>query len=203
MFTDINSYKPSFLEQIVIDTYQQLGISHPSEIDMYTIADHFGLSIMELDVRSKVMGSTIVIDSRLYPEEQREDFFHELTHAIRHAGNQLGMTDLFREAQETEANRMPYYWLVPSFMLIEQIDLSLPLPWLIKQLAEIFNVTEKFMEKRLQLLKARIEINAAKHQLCAAMEKVPKYALIRTIGLTEYYCDALGNVLFTRRRAEL
>jgi Zn-dependent peptidase ImmA (M78 family) len=201
---DISSYKPSRLEQIVIDTYNELGITSPSEIDMRTLANHFGLRILELDVRSKMLGSTIVLDSRLSRQEQREDFFHEFTHALRHAGNQLVTHELLIELQESEANLMPYFWLVPTFMLAD-FDLSMPLPYLIPYLAEAFVVTESFMEKRLKLLKARLDMLAAEAEWAAVRESLPQYGrdynMIRTIGTTEYFCKD-GKVLYYIQRYE-
>jgi Zn-dependent peptidase ImmA (M78 family) len=201
---DISSYKPCRLEQIVIDTYNELGIIYPSEIDIRTLANHVGLRILELDVRSKMLGSTIVLDSRLSRQEQREDFFHEFTHAIRHTGNQLVTHELLIELQESEAKRMPFYWLVPTFML-SYFDLSCPLPYLIPYLAEAFEVTESFMEKRLNLLKSRLDMLAAEREMAAALERMPQfgrdYDMVRTIGATEYYCRD-GKVLYYIQRYE-
>lgn len=201
---DILFYRPSPLESFVLRTYRQLGISHPSAIDIHLIARHFGLRILTLDVHSKCFRKTIVLDSRTSWREQREDFFHELTHALRHAGNQMITSDLFAEAQESEARKMPYYWLVPTFMLVD-CDLTIPMPYLIPQLADIFDVTESFMERRLRLLKSRLDMLAAEKEMAAALKKLPQYGrdydMVRTIGSTEYYCKD-GRVLYYVQRFE-
>ncbi|WP_018132112.1 ImmA/IrrE family metallo-endopeptidase [Effusibacillus pohliae] len=202
MFKELPVYRPCRLEQVVIDTYQRIGIIQPSDIDIDLIAEHFGLRLLKLDVHSKMIGTAIVIDSRLTPQEQREDFFHELTHAIRHAGNQLTMTELFRSMQEHEANRMPYYWLAPTFMLIQRIVPAMPLAQLVPQLAEAFAVTERFMRRRLELLQARLELLVVEKQAAVAMERRPRYGrdfnMTYTIGRTEYYCKD-GRVVYKVR----
>ncbi|WP_411810215.1 ImmA/IrrE family metallo-endopeptidase [Bacillus altitudinis] len=44
-----------------------------------------------LNISSRYYAGTIIIDNRLSPQEQWQNFGHELCHALRHEGNQLIM----------------------------------------------------------------------------------------------------------------
>ena len=69
--------------------YHQINITNPSELDLLDIAYRSNLKVEFLNISSRYYAGTIIIDNRLSPQEQWQDFGHELCHALRHEGNQL------------------------------------------------------------------------------------------------------------------
>lgn len=149
------NYTTSLLEDWIEEFYKKLGIFHPHQLDLHSIANRLGYSVSYRDISSRFYDDSVIIDERLSPQEQWQDFAHELCHVERHAGNQLLMTKQFIELQEYQANLFAYHFCVPSFML-----LKLPLPDFSKQaiyfVANTFNVTLEFAEHRLDLFWNRI-----------------------------------------------
>ncbi|MBR0627371.1 MULTISPECIES: ImmA/IrrE family metallo-endopeptidase [Bacillus] len=130
--------------------YHQINIKNPSELDLLDIAYRSNLKVEFLNISSRYYAGTIIIDNRLSPQEQWQDFGHELCHALRHEGNQLIMPPLFRELQEMQAKRFAYKFCIPTFMLrkfkYEQIKYDASCI-----LANQFNVTRSFAYRRLSL----------------------------------------------------
>ncbi|RWZ60871.1 ImmA/IrrE family metallo-endopeptidase [Halobacillus fulvus] len=94
----------------------------------------------------------IVLDTKLSKPMQREQFFHELCHAIRHVGKQTMMPDAFRELQERDARHFTLYAALPYHM-IKEYDLNDP--ELIERWAYDFNVSFELCEERLEQIKRR------------------------------------------------
>lgn len=109
----------------------------------------------------------IVLDSRCKPDEQREQFFHELCHILRHVGHQSIMPEAFRELQEWDANNFTMYAALPYFM-VKQYDFEDP--YLIHNLATDFKITESLCKKRIK----QIQRNFLYNSLLVA-EPVPMY----------------------------
>ncbi len=98
----------------------------PNDLDIDKIALSFGVDIVYYDKTtfSENEERVIFIDNRNDRTEQRKVFFHELSHVIRHSGDQRWMPNLFREAQEIDAERFALYATILFFML-EQIILPI------------------------------------------------------------------------------
>ncbi|WP_234541377.1 tyrosine-type recombinase/integrase [Paenibacillus pseudetheri] len=75
-------------------------------------------------------------------------FFHELCHVIRHSGDQRWMPDLFREAQEIDADRFALYATIPFFML-DQITLPIHRSEAISLLALEFHAYPELVDQAL------------------------------------------------------
>ncbi|KML18287.1 MULTISPECIES: ImmA/IrrE family metallo-endopeptidase [Bacillus] len=129
--------------------YHQINITNPSELDLLDIAYRSNLKVEFLNISSRYYAGTIIIDNRLSPQEQWQDFGHELCHALRHEGNQLIMPPLFRELQEMQAKRFACKFCIPTFML-KNIKFT-PENYLIKDISTIFRVTQPFVVNRLKL----------------------------------------------------
>ncbi|WP_256734652.1 ImmA/IrrE family metallo-endopeptidase [Bacillus altitudinis] len=129
--------------------YHQINIKNPSDLDLLDIAYRSNLKVEFLNISSRYYAGTIIIDNRLSPQEQWQDFGHELCHALRHEGNQLIMPPLFRELQEMQAKRFAYKFCIPTFML-KNIKFT-PENYLIKDISTIFRVTQPFVVNRLKL----------------------------------------------------
>jgi len=82
--------------------------------------------------------------------EQREVFFHELCHLLRHCGNQYkNMPKAFRELQEWDAEHFTRYAAIP-FHMLKYINWKSPL--LIKELVKTFCINEKICKYRVEHL---------------------------------------------------
>jgi hypothetical protein len=88
----------------------------------------------------------ITIDIRESKSKQREMFFHELCHILRHSGNQGIMNKAFRELQEWDTNHFTKYDATPHHMI-----LYIPLydENVIEQMANMFKVIPELCEERL------------------------------------------------------
>lgn len=149
------NYQTTLLEDWIKEFYSRIGIYHPRQLDLHTVANRMGYSVVYQDMSSRFYEDQVIIDMKLLPQEQWQEFAHEVCHLERHAGNQLVMPQPFVELQEYQANLFAYHFCVPSFML-----LKLAIPESNKQaiyfLANTFNVTLDFAEYRLELFKNRI-----------------------------------------------
>lgn len=99
----------------------------------------------------------ISLDSRCTIKEQREQFFHELCHILRHVGHQSMLPEAFRELQEWDANNFTMYAALPYY-LVKQYDLNNE--YIIQDLSYDFKVTEELCVKRLQNIKRKFMVAA-------------------------------------------
>lgn len=145
------SYITTALEDWVTNLYNRLNIQTPKDLKITRICRFFGIYFKRRDIPSRydVIGryKAIIVDSRLSIEEQREQFFHELCHILRHVGNQSMMPAAFRELQERDARHFTRYAALPHHM-IKNYDLSDP--YIVQMLSEDFRVTEKLCIDRLE-----------------------------------------------------
>lgn len=147
-------YNSTALEDWIVNRYAKLHIHVPKDIDIKQLAYHHSIFIhykpmpSRYDVYGRYRG--IVLDERSSIEEQREQFFHELCHILRHVGHQTMMPDAFRELQEWDANRFTMYAVLPYFMVKEYDFYD---DQLIYNLATDFKVTKKLVIKRLDHIK--------------------------------------------------
>lgn len=143
-------YKPFELEKWISRYYLRHGINFPDDIDERTIARSFDIHLTYKEKRSFAFEDgkfkLINIDSRLSKSEQREQFFHELCHILRHCGYQTMMPKAFRELQEFDAMRFTRYATIP-FGMLKYIDLKSP--HVIYEMANTFNVSEDICRERL------------------------------------------------------
>jgi hypothetical protein len=148
------------LEDWVTRFYKRLGILHPTQININEIASLFGIYIKRKERPSfhYVNGryTEITIDVRKELDMQKEMFFHELCHVLRHYGNQLTMPKTFIELQEWDAKNFTRYAAIPHHM-VKYIDLDSP--YVIDQMVSLFKVTAELCEERLEQIKNRTRYN--------------------------------------------
>ncbi|WP_179134077.1 ImmA/IrrE family metallo-endopeptidase [Halobacillus massiliensis] len=108
----------------------------------------------------------IVLNSKLGSHQQREEFFHELCHAIRHVGKQSMMPEAFRELQERDAKHFTLYAALPYHM-IKRYDIEDP--DIIERWSHDFKVSEELCEERLYQIKRRYITAANKN--CHALNE--------------------------------
>lgn len=150
------TYPTTALEDWVTDFYLRLNIYHPDQNDMQLIARRYRIFLHKKPLPSchQIVGRYrgITIDNREPPEVQREMFFHELCHILRHCGVQSMMPEAFRQLQEWDARNFVRYAAIPHHM-IRFIDFDDP--HVIDQMASLFKVTHKLCEERLLQIKNR------------------------------------------------
>ncbi|WP_342435965.1 ImmA/IrrE family metallo-endopeptidase [Paenibacillus sp. FSL L8-0436] len=154
---NFSNYFKTPLEQWIEEQYRANGVLIPLDLDIDRIAMIFGVDIVYYDNSpfSENEDKIIFIDRRDDYIEQRKIFFHELCHVIRHSGDQRVMPELFREAQENDANRFALYAMIPFFM-IEQLQLPANRSEVISLLVSEFQIYLDFAKLRLKQVEDRI-----------------------------------------------
>jgi hypothetical protein len=151
-----NIYLTSALEDWVTSFYMQLRILYPRQIKIEHIARMNDIFIHDKPIPAfhEVIGRYrgITLDKRESIEVQREMFFHELCHILRHCGVQSMMPAAFREMQERDARHFTRYAAIPYHM-IKFIDLDDP--YVIDQMVDKFKVTPELCKERLEQIHSR------------------------------------------------
>ncbi|EJR56166.1 hypothetical protein IIM_01258 [Bacillus cereus VD107] len=155
-------YYTTQLEDYIQHLYQSLSIIVPEQIDMMEIAEKLNIWLYFAPFGSHAMErnqiASLIVDDRISQPEQWEDFGHEICHLLLHSGNQLLMHQMFLDYQESKAKNFAKQFCVPTFMLRKLSPQQLK-AYII---AEKFNVTLQFAEKRLlhyenQLLASKLQ----------------------------------------------
>lgn len=154
---NFSKYIKTPLEQWIEKQYLANGVLMPEDLDIDRIALIFGVDIVYYDNSSFSDNDdkVIFIDRRYEQTEQRKAFFHELCHVIRHSGDQRWMPDLFREAQENDANRFALYAAIPFFML-EQVQLPANRSEVMSLLVSEFQCFPDLVKLRIKQIEDRI-----------------------------------------------
>jgi hypothetical protein len=155
-FMLLSNYYTTELEDWVTNFYLRLRILHPKQLKIDYIARLNEIFITRKPLPSfhKVIGRYrgIFLDSRQSDLIQREMFFHELCHILRHVGVQSKMPSSFRDLQEWDAKLFTSYAAIPYHMLrfidFEQNNV-------VTNTAQLFQVTEELAEERLLQIKSR------------------------------------------------
>ncbi|AOK91970.1 ImmA/IrrE family metallo-endopeptidase [Paenibacillus polymyxa] len=118
----ISHYQTTYLEHCIENIYLKNGITEPQHITIDKITETLDIWIYSLSQKSKAYESatglrSILLDNRLPQKEQRIEFLHEVSHLLRHAGNQTVMPKEFVELQEADADQFVLYASMPFFML--------------------------------------------------------------------------------------
>ncbi len=149
------TYHPTALEQWVVNFYRNLKIYDPKDIDEQSICRFLGIFLYYKDCPSMSFEQgkfkSITIDKRISSEKQREHFYHELCHILRHSGWQLMIPLAFKELQEYDARNFTRYAAIPYHM-IKYFDLRDP--YVLDEMSERFKVSKKLCQERLQKMKA-------------------------------------------------
>ncbi|MGE6718680.1 ImmA/IrrE family metallo-endopeptidase [Peribacillus frigoritolerans] len=152
-------YTTTALEDWVSDFYKELKINHPIQINEEFISwsNRIFLHRKPRYGNYEIVGQYrgITVDSRESLEKQREMFFHELCHLLRHTGIQSMMHTAFRELQERDAEHFKRYAAIP-FHMLKYIDIQDP--YVIDQMVDLFKVTPELCELRLLQIKNRMNM---------------------------------------------
>lgn len=136
------------------------GICCAADMDIETIGESFGIEVHTYDGPSFADWQdgedgfrVIVLNQQLPEHERRADFFHELTHPLRHCGHQSYLPVPFVELQEYQAAVFQLAAAMPVYMLWEFQQLQTPHS---KELAEEFRLPVKLVKKRIEQIRDRI-----------------------------------------------
>ncbi len=148
-------YQPTALESWVSRLYQNLSIHIPEDLDEDTIATALGIFLFREEISplayEEGQFKSITIDCRASSAEQREQFYHELCHILRHVGYQNEMMPAaFRELQEWDARNFVRYAAIPYHML-RFINFSEP--DFLQTTAIQFGVTPTLCQERIQKIR--------------------------------------------------
>jgi Zn-dependent peptidase ImmA (M78 family) len=129
-----------------------MGIITPEDIELRTITYKLGihLSYSERRCFAREDGNfkLIHLNQFLSVEAQREIFFHELCHILRHVGFQYNlMPNAFRELQEWDANHFTRYAAIP-FHMLGYCDWKSPT--LVSDMSKMFKVSEELCNYRVE-----------------------------------------------------
>lgn len=161
-------YRPSTLEKWVSEKFIEKGIIYPHELDPRLISSAFGI-LYEPGPLPSLSGESsgipyIVVDTRLPTDEQREQFFHELGHVLRHYGNQNTMPDMFRDLQEWDAKLFTLYAAIPYHMLDFTVENT------VHSLMERFSVPLHLAQKRIELIRERYSTEKPKPKRSSVLD---------------------------------
>jgi len=136
------------MEEYVKRMYGSIDIHQPRQLDMETIATRLGLVLEWIPHESMVIDQTILIDERLNPNQQWQDFGHELCHALLHVGNQVCVPLPFQLYQEWKATNFAFHVCIPTFML-HDMELPTEEDLAIYRISKSYKVEKEFAQKRL------------------------------------------------------
>jgi len=166
-------YKETNLEQLITRLYLTNGpcIQYPEQLHSFDyLSKSFDIEVVMYRGRpfTDKIGRVVFLDERHGVFLNRMRFFHEAGHILRHEGDQRHMPQLFKAAQEAEAEAFALYAAIP-FYLLRQQDLPSHRIEIIDYIARVFLVPPKFAEKRLDQIERRIMEN----QFLAAAAEYP------------------------------
>ncbi|RYM02771.1 ImmA/IrrE family metallo-endopeptidase [Sporolactobacillus sp. THM7-7] len=141
-------YKPTFIEQWVVNTFVSADIIYPSDLEPDRVARALGIDYsvwpgITCSYRDARGNMFIMENSNTYGTGFRDQFFHELGHVIRDSGDQLSMPKLYRESQEWDANLFALYAAIPFHMI--DFDRGYTVHSIINE----FNVSVELAKKRI------------------------------------------------------
>jgi len=160
MHFDLDLYKPTELEKRISYIYRENGILSPSHMDLDKIAFIYDCHVIYSEKPTMVLyddayGGLIFLNACVTKEQQREDFFHEISHPALHVGCQNTLPELFVDLQESQAASFQLYSAMPYFMLAA-IEPSGYENEYISQLSDIFQLSFDFVNRRIEQVHRRI-----------------------------------------------
>ncbi|RKD22587.1 peptidase [Ammoniphilus oxalaticus] len=153
-------YTPTHLEEWVSRLYLRQRIREPHDICEESICRFLDIFLFYKEAPSLAFESgrfkSITINSRLPKRKQRERFYHELCHLLRHVGWQLMLPKAFKELQEYDSQNFTRYAAIP-FHMLKYFDFRDPN--IIPLMADRFKVTEELCNERLSMIKNSLIMN--------------------------------------------
>lgn len=139
-------------EEFVKEMYLKIDIHSPQQLRFSTLAERLHIDTFYWPETSQALFMNdkgfVFLNERLTPQQQWQEFCHELAHVLLHTGNQRRMPESFRVYQEAKANTFMYHAAVPTFML-DQLNLFDFEITGVYEVQKRFNVEYDFALKRL------------------------------------------------------
>lgn len=153
-------YNPTTFENYVSNIFEKLSIYEPQQIDERYIANKLDIELVYSNFKpfaeedEELNFRMINLNQYETKKVQREQFYHELNHILRHAGDQLTLPKTMIEWQEWDCKNFMLYAAIPYHMinLLKENEYTN-----IKHLSDAFGVTENIIEERLFQIKNRKE----------------------------------------------
>lgn len=152
-------YKPTNLESYVSESLKKLHIYEPGQIDKSYIAEKLGIYLSYSACKPFAHEEDdfkLINLNKFAPKKiQREHFYHELDHILRHAGNQMTLPKAMVDWQEWDCKNFMLYAAIPYHMIhyLQPFEYGN-----IKHLSDTFGVTENLIVERLEQIKRRREM---------------------------------------------
>lgn len=147
----------SVIEAYVSNLYSSLHINNPEQLNISNISDLLNIQVKYHEKFSfSICEDGLVVLKKAEPRIEWQNYGHEICHILRHVGNQMNMHQLFVDLQEYQSDYFAYHFCIPTFML-NQSELPNCLNAARSIVAETFNVTPEFAEKRLEMWKNKTE----------------------------------------------
>lgn len=140
-------YKPTALESWISKIYIRKGVLEPGDLSRDNIEKVFGFDYYVMRSPAYFIDNMVVVDKREPFPIQREQFFHELCHFLRHSPC-AGMPKMYRQLIEWEARNFIKYAAIP-FHMLDYVDKQNPLI----SMSEIFDVSLEICRERIELIK--------------------------------------------------
>lgn len=151
-------YSPFPLDKWVSSFLRKLGIFNSEDIDERAIARKLGIHLKYSNKRnySYQEGNFKIININIdqNKKKQREVFYHELCHILRHTGCQLSMPLSWKELQEWDCEHFTRYAAIPFHMLFE---LDWRSPTLVSDMSSMFNVSEEICQARIEHIRRNMK----------------------------------------------
>lgn len=145
----------TLLEDFVIKIYNNLSLSNIGNLENIDI-DYVSekLNIKTYYYHNKCQAVfykgkyKVFLNKYLTPQQQWQNFAHELGHIFQHVNDQVDDTYNFRLLEELEADNFAHHFCIPTFLL-NQIRLPYTRCEAIAVIATTFNVEHEFASIRL------------------------------------------------------
>lgn len=179
---NLNHYCPSELECWINEKYQQDGIYSPHEMDVERIAALFGVDVMYYMGPSFAdwkdgQYSVIFLNKLLKVDKQREAFFHELCHPLRHVGHQKHAPTGLMELQEIQAEIFQLYASMP-FYILNNYEEILRSNNCVPILSAEFSLPEALVKRRLEQIISRIRRGEENQRIYDTLPTVPSSRIV-------------------------
>jgi len=148
-------YVPTHLEEWISNEYIKRNILCPKDLTISNLSQKFGFLVGTHPTDSasgEWAGIHLIrLDDRIDPLKQKENFYHELCHVLRHVYGQNKMPQIFFELQEYQARNFVKYAAIPYHML----KYLKPGEHSLEHASELFGVPIEVCEARLNAIQAR------------------------------------------------
>lgn len=139
-----------YIQQFLLERH----IRKPKDLTIENIASSLDVSVYYWEYSSECVyvneKCLIFINYNRTPQEQWQEFGHEIAHYLWHAGRQEFLPTLFTELQEWQANYFSYHLCVPTFMLQRLKPRITP-----NMIVNTFQVEYHFACKRLEMYQSK------------------------------------------------